>query len=74
MEVGSQQTTSRISGVVVRQFVPTRIEREILTQIFALVCGQCNQVGNAREGDVSELSLRENDQQTQAFAGRRRAS
>ena len=74
MEVGSQQTTSRTRGVVVRQFVPTRIEREILTQIFALVCGQCNQVGKSCEGDVSELSLRENDQRTQAFAEGRRAS
>ena len=74
MEVVSEQLTRKMNGVVVRQFVPTRIEHEILARIFALVCGQCNQIDTSIEGDVSEVSIREIDQQTEPFAGRRRAS
>ncbi len=74
MEVISKQMTSRMDGVVVRQFVPSRIEREILTQIFALVCGQCNQSDAPCEADVSEVDLREIDQRAEPFTGGRRAS
>jgi hypothetical protein len=74
MEVVSRQMTSRMSGVVVRQFVPTRIEREILAQIFALVCDQCNPICGPCEGDVSDVSIRQIDQRTEDFAAGRRAS
>ena len=74
MDVVSRQMTSRKSGVVVRQFVPTRIEREILAQIFALVCGQCNQNCASGEGDVSDAPIRKIDQRTEPFAGGRHAS
>ena len=74
MEVVSKQMTSRMNGAVVRQFAPARIEREILAQIFALVGGQCNQIGDPSEGNVLECSIREIDQQTESFAGGRRAS
>ena len=74
MEVISKQTTSRMDVVVVRQFLPSRIEREILAQIFALVCGQCNQSGATCEGDVSEVSLRGIGQRKDPFTGGRQAS
>jgi hypothetical protein len=74
MEVVSKGMTSKMNGVVVRQFVPTRIEREVLAQIFALVCGQRNKIGICCEGDVSEVSIGEIDQRTEPFAGGRRAS
>ena len=71
MEVVSDRKTSRMNGAVVRQFAPTRIEREILAQIFALVWGQCNQISTPREGHVLEWSLREVDQRAEPFGGRR---
>ena len=74
MEVVSKRMTSKMNGVVVRQFVPTRIEREVLAQVFALVCGQRNKNRICCEGDISEVSIGEIDQRTQPCAGRRRAS
>ncbi len=47
MEVVSKGMTISSSGIVVRQFVPTRIEREVLAHVFALVCGQRNQKDTA---------------------------
>ena len=74
MEVVSKAMTIRMNGAVVRQFVPTRIEREILAQVFSLVCGQRNQMDTCCDGDVSDRSLREDDQRTDTFVGRRHAS
>lgn len=31
---------SAVTAAVVRQFTPSRIERELLAQVFELVCGQ----------------------------------
>jgi hypothetical protein len=74
MEVVSKRMASKMNGVVVRQFVPTRIEREVLAHVFALVCGQRNKIGICCEGDASEFSNGEIDQRTESFAGGRRAS
>jgi len=37
------------TGLVVRQFAPSRIERQLLAQVFELVCGQ------PKDGDASRL-------------------
>lgn len=74
MEVVSKAMTIRMNGTVVRQFVPTRIEREILAQVFSLVCGQRNHMDTCCDGDVSDPSLREDDQRSDTFVGRRHAS
>lgn len=39
MDVLSKRRTDCASGVVVRQFSPSRIEREVLVQVFALIGG-----------------------------------
>jgi hypothetical protein len=75
MEVVSREMTIRTGGIVVRQFVPTRIEREILTHVFALVGGRRNQMDASCNQDVaSESSLREGTQRIGTFEERRRAS
>ena len=74
MEVVSKRMTSGKKGVVVRQFVPTRIEREVLAQVFALVCSQRNKIRISGEGEVSGTSLQEGDQRAESVLGGRRAS
>lgn len=39
MEVIVKKIRGAGTGTVVRQFVPTRIERQVLAHVFALVCG-----------------------------------
>lgn len=39
MEVIAKKIRGAVTGTVVRQFVPTRIERQVLAHVFALVCG-----------------------------------
>jgi hypothetical protein len=74
MEVVSKGMTSKMNGVVVRQFMPTRIEREVLAHVFALVCGRRNKIGICCEDDVSVPSMREDDQRAETVVGGRRAS
>lgn len=75
MDVVSKRMTISSSGTVVRQFVPTRIEREVLAHVFALVCGQRNQIDARCDGDaLPDSSLREDDQRTDICVERRRVS
>ncbi|HEY4261231.1 MAG TPA: hypothetical protein VGM98_13785 [Schlesneria sp.] len=39
MDVIAKKVREAGTGTVVRQFVPTRIERQVLAHVFALVCG-----------------------------------
>jgi hypothetical protein len=41
--------SNAMTGSVVRQFAPSRIERQLLAQVFELVCGQPS------DGDASRL-------------------
>jgi hypothetical protein len=74
MEVGSKVTSPALNATVIRQFVPTRIEREVLAQVFAMVCR-----GLCQERTTSRNSLRESagadeDQSPETLASGRRAA
>ena len=40
MDGSRKDAGSAVTATVVRQFVPSRIERQVLAQAFELVCGQ----------------------------------
>ncbi len=44
MDVSGNRAGSAVTATVIRQFTPSRIERELLAQAFELVCGQRHKV------------------------------
>ncbi len=44
MDVSGNRAGNAMTATVVRQFTPSRIERELLAQVFELVCGQRREV------------------------------
>jgi hypothetical protein len=76
MEVRSGKVTDATSGFVVRQFSPSRIERQVLAQVFELVCGQQREAGVADSRSLGTVPAHgvEAVQLTEApVAGRRAA-
>ncbi|MDB5346527.1 MAG: hypothetical protein JWP89_4904 [Schlesneria sp.] len=77
MEVVAKKVRDAGAGTVVRQFVPTRIERQVLAHVFALVYGgspcqtkvDSNEVGTAPAQHVSD-----DEQRTEACDAGRRAA
>jgi|GEM_PF-7007367 len=55
MDVVSKVTANGLNATVVRQFVPTRIEREVLAQVFAIVYGGAREEwGATRQAEASK--------------------
>ena len=75
MEVVSKLTSNGLNATVVRQFVPTRIEREVLAQVFAVVCGGPFEEWDARcQVNIPECPIEGEDHRTEALAPGRRAA
>ena len=77
MEVLSKGSTNSVSVIVVRQFSPSRIERQVLTQVFELVCGQRPESGEShsdRSSAVASHRVHESDQATEGVVAGRRAA
>ena len=75
MDVVLKVTANGISATVVRQFVPTRIEREVLAQVFTRVCdGPCDERAGQRQVQIPECQIDAEDQRTEAPATGRRAA
>ena len=74
MEVGSKGTSHAVNATVVRQFVPTRIEREVLAQVFAMVCsGLCGEK-TTRQSELRGCAGGAEDQQSEALIAGREAA
>ena len=50
MEVSLSNASNGMTATVVREFTPSRIERQLLAQVFELVCG--------RRGESEEIPVR----------------
>ena len=48
MDVSSSDAGNAMAALVVRQFTPSRIERQLLAQVFDLVCDQRCDVDQSR--------------------------
>jgi hypothetical protein len=48
MDVSLNSAGNAMAALVVRQFAPSRIERQLLAQVFDLVCDQRCDVGQSR--------------------------
>lgn len=53
MDGSSIRAGNEMTAAVVRQFTPSRIERQLLAQVFELVCGQRSEVEESRSAGQS---------------------
>jgi hypothetical protein len=74
MEVGSKVTSPSVNATVVRQFVPTRIEREVLAQVFALVCRGLCEEKTTSQSKIHECAVAAEDRRPETFVPGRRAA
>lgn len=75
MEVDTMRTT-RANAVVVRQFVPSRIERQVLAQVFELVFGlgrESEQVRSTSRDTAPAGSVAAIEPQAETVVGRNAA-
>jgi hypothetical protein len=54
MEVGSKVSSPAANAIVVRKFMPTRIEREVLAHVFAMVCNGLREERTAHESNFRD--------------------
>jgi hypothetical protein len=73
MDVGSKVTSPAVNATVVRQFAPTRIEREVLAQVFALVCRGLVELRTTDQSELPECPVEDDDQRPGAFVSGRHA-
>ena len=77
MDVISKKLLGAGTGFVVRQFLPSRIERDVLAHVFELICGQGHEAGLAQTTDGNAASSHCSEAGEQTFdgvtAGRRAA-
>ncbi len=75
MDGSSIRAGNGMTATVVRQFTPSRIERQLLAQAFELVCGQRSDVEESRSTGQSATHTQRVDAGEQAIdahvAGRR---
>ena len=75
MDVVSKVTANGLNATVVRQFVPTRIEREVLAHVFAIVYGGAREEwGATRQAEASKCLCEDEDHPTEAHVTGRRAA
>jgi hypothetical protein len=77
MEVVAKKFREAGTGTIVRQFVPTRIERQVLAHVFALVCGgpPCeSKTVSPCVQSVSDRHLTDDQHRTEACDAGRRAA
>ncbi|MEI6540016.1 MAG: hypothetical protein WCO86_10915 [Planctomycetota bacterium] len=76
MEVALKKVMDATAATVVRQFVPVRIEGQVLAQVFALVCGQPSETaaGSESGSNAPAQLVADDDQPTEAFVAGRRAA
>ena len=55
MDGSSSKAVNALTAVVVRQFTPSRIERQLLVQVFELVCGQRCEVEASHSAALSTV-------------------
>lgn len=73
MEVSSKVTSPAVNATVVRQFVPTRIEREVLAQVFAMVCRGLCEERSTSQSQIHECVADEDHRPETLVCGRRAA-
>lgn len=74
MEVGSKVTSPAVNATVVRQFVPSRIEREVLAQVFAMVFrGLCKE-RTTSQSRLRECTIADEDQRPETLISGRHAA
>lgn len=74
MEVGSKAISPAANAIVIRQFMPTRIEREVLVHVFAMVCNGLREERPASENNFRDSADADLPQRPEAAASRRRAA
>jgi hypothetical protein len=76
MDVIAKKASGAGAGTIVRQFVPTRIERQVLAHVFTLVCGgpPCQMEVDSNEVGTSAQQVSDDEQRTEAGDAGRRAA
>ena len=74
MEVGSKVISHAANAIVVRQFTPTRIEREVLAHVFATVCDGLREERTASKSNFRDSADADLTQRSEASASGRRAA
>ena len=74
MEVGSKVTSPAVNATVIRQFVPSRIEREVLVQVFAMVCRGLCEERTTSQSSICECAVADEDQRPETLISGRHAA
>jgi len=77
MEVVSMKVADAGDGFVVRQFLPSRIERDVLAQVFELICAQGHESGRVPRTNGNAASVHDaeaGEQLAEGLVSRRRAA
>ena len=74
MDVSSKVTSPSVNATVVRQFVPTRIEREVLAQVFAMVCRGLSEERTTSHGRIRECVVADEDYRPETLLSGRHAA
>lgn len=74
MEVSSKVTSHSENATIVRQFVPTRIEREVLAHVFAVVCRGLREERAAGQSPFHGCAGEAEDQPSETLVSGRRVA
>ncbi len=77
MEVALEKSTNAGAGLVVRQFAPFRIERQVLAQVFELIWGSEAAADQVRSASMDTIATHRgigSELQVGTIVARRRAA